>query len=57
MLDERVRAKAQQLREQIEQHNYQYYVLDDPLVPDSEYDRLFRSLQQLEAEYPELVKP
>ncbi|MBT8429951.1 MAG: NAD-dependent DNA ligase LigA, partial [Gammaproteobacteria bacterium] len=57
MLDEGVRAKAQQLREQIERHNYQYYVLDNPLVPDSEYDRLFRSLQQLEAEYPELVSP
>ena len=57
MLDDGVRAKAQQLREQIERHNYQYYVLDNPLVPDSEYDRLFRSLQQLEAEYPELVSP
>ena len=57
MLDDGVRAKAQQLREQIERHNYQYYVLDNPLVPDSEYDRLFRSLQQLEAKYPELVSP
>ena len=56
-LDEVVRAKAQQLRERIEQHNYQYYVLDNPQVPDSEYDRLFRSLQQLEAEYPELITP
>jgi len=57
MLDDGVRAKAQQLREQIERHNYRYYVLDNPLVPDSEYDHLFRSLQQLEAEYPELVSP
>ena len=43
------------LREQIERYNYQYYVLDEPQVPDSEYDRLFRQLQALEAEHPELI--
>ncbi len=53
--DEAARAQARRLREQIQQHNYYYYVLDDPRIPDSEYDRLFRSLQQLEAEHPELV--
>ena len=53
--DEAVRAQARRLREQIQQHNYYYYVLDDPRIPDSEYDRLFQSLQQLEAEHPELV--
>ena len=53
--DEAVRAQARRLREQIQQHNYYYYVLDDPRIPDGEYDRLFRSLQQLEAEHPELV--
>ena len=53
--DEAVRAQARRLRGQIQQHNYYYYVLDDPRIPDSEYDRLFKSLQQLEAEYPELV--
>ena len=52
-----IRAQARQLREQIEHHNYQYYVLDSPEVPDSEYDRIFRRLQELEAEYPELVTP
>ena len=50
-----MRAQVRRLREQIQQHNYYYYVLDDPRIPDSEYDRLFRSLQQLEAEHPELV--
>jgi DNA ligase (NAD+) len=45
------------LRTEIEQHDYQYYVLDDPLVPDAEYDRLLRELQALEAEYPDLVTP
>jgi DNA ligase (NAD+) len=47
--------RAEQLREQIEFHNYRYYVLDDPQVPDAEYDRLLRELQALEAEHPELI--
>ena len=42
------------LREQLEYHNYRYYVLDDPQVPDAEYDRLLRELEELEAKYPEL---
>jgi DNA ligase (NAD+) len=48
---------VRELREAIEQHNYRYYVLDDPLVPDSEFDRLVRELQSLEAAHPELVTP
>ncbi len=48
-------AELQQLHEQLNQHNYHYYVLDDPQVPDAEYDRLFRQLQAIEAEYPELI--
>ncbi len=43
------------LRAQIEAANTQYYVLDAPTLPDAEYDRLFRELQTLEAEYPDLV--
>jgi len=43
------------LREQIRQHDYQYYVLDAPSVPDSEYDRLFRELQRLETSHPALI--
>ncbi|MEA1082217.1 NAD-dependent DNA ligase LigA [Marinobacter qingdaonensis] len=43
------------LRSAIEDHNYRYYVLDDPRIPDAEYDRLFRELQQLESEFPELA--
>lgn len=45
------------LRAEIEKHNYQYYVLDNPLVPDAEYDRLFRELQELETQHPELATP
>lgn len=43
------------LRETIERYDHHYYVLDDPLVPDVEYDKCFRELQQLELEHPELV--
>jgi DNA ligase (NAD+) len=45
------------LREEIEKHNYYYYVLDAPVIPDAEFDKLFRELQQLEERYPELVTP
>jgi DNA ligase (NAD+) len=45
------------LRQQIDKHNYQYYVLDDPLVSDAEYDRLFHRLAELEQEHPELATP
>ena len=47
-------ARAARLREEIEQHNHRYYVLDDPLISDADYDRLFRELQALESEHPEL---
>jgi len=50
-------ARAQTLRAELERHNYQYYVLDQPLVSDAEYDRLFRELQQLERDHPEIASP
>ncbi|VAW67359.1 DNA ligase (NAD(+)) [hydrothermal vent metagenome] len=43
------------LCDQLNHHSYQYYVLDDPDIPDVAYDRLYRKLQALEAQYPELV--
>jgi len=43
------------LRRQLNDYSYRYHVLDDPVVPDAEYDRLFRELVRLEQEYPELV--
>ena len=49
--------KAARLRREIEKYNYHYYVLDAPLVPDAEYDKLFRELQALEAEHEELRTP
>lgn len=47
--------RVQALRQAINEHNYRYYVLDEPQVPDAEYDRLFRELQKLEADNPELI--
>jgi DNA ligase (NAD+) len=49
------RERASGLRGEIERHNHAYYVLDQPSIPDAEYDRLFRELQGLEADYPELL--
>ncbi len=52
-----IRDRAESLRDQIRHHNYRYHALDDPEIPDAEYDRLMRELQVLEAEHPELVSP
>jgi len=49
--------RIEQLRRQIEHHNYCYYVLDRPEITDAEYDRLFDELAKLEAEHPHLVTP
>jgi DNA ligase (NAD+) len=49
--------RVAQLRSEIEQHDYRYYVLDAPSVPDSEYDRLMRELESLEAQFPALITP
>ncbi|RMG28464.1 MAG: NAD-dependent DNA ligase LigA [Gammaproteobacteria bacterium] len=54
---EAVRRRVEQLRREIERHNYLYYVLDQPEIPDAEYDKLMRELQALEQQYPELVTP
>ena len=46
-----------ELRRQIEEHNHRYYVLDDPLISDDDYDRLFRRLLELERNHPDLAAP
>jgi len=53
----RIAEQARRLREQLDQHNYRYYVLDAPSVPDAEYDRLLTALRELEERHPELVVP
>ncbi len=50
-----VKHTLKKLREEIERHSHAYHVLDDPVIPDAEYDALFRTLQKLEADHPDLV--
>ncbi len=57
MNEQAAERRISELRTEIEQHDYRYYVLDTPSVPDAEYDRLMRQLQALEAEHPRLVVP
>ncbi|WP_133512705.1 NAD-dependent DNA ligase LigA [Candidatus Thiosymbion oneisti] len=52
-----VRSRIEELRREIDHHNYHYYVRDDPQVPDAEYDRRWRELQDLETRYPDLISP
>lgn len=54
---ESVRKRVEELRKEIEYHNYRYYVLDEPVISDAEYDALMAELKQLEAQYPELITP
>ena len=57
MADPKATKRVQELRRQLEHHNYLYYVLDRPEISDAEYDRLFLELKELEARYPELGSP
>ena len=52
-----VQQQIEQLRQQLRHHEYLYHVLDQPQIPDSEYDRLLNQLKQLESENPELITP
>lgn len=52
-----IEQKVESLRQQLNEHNYRYYVQDAPSIPDAEYDRLMRQLQELEAAHPELQSP
>ena len=54
---EKEKTELTALREEIQYHNYRYYILDDPEISDMEYDRLFKRLLQIEKRYPELIVP
>jgi DNA ligase (NAD+) len=56
-IDPEIIEKIQNLRKALHHHNYRYYVLDDPEISDSEYDRLMQELIRLETTYPDLVSP
>ncbi|MGB1581917.1 MAG: NAD-dependent DNA ligase LigA, partial [Nevskiales bacterium] len=54
-MSESAASRIQSLRKELDEHNYRYYVLDNPQIPDADYDRLFRELQSLESENPQLI--
>ncbi len=56
-MSKQVQQRIDELREEINSHNYSYYVLDAPEVPDSEYDRLLKELSEIEQKHPELITP
>ena len=51
------RLRSEELRSQLNYHNYRYYVLDNPVITDGEYDELMNELRAIEARYPELITP
>lgn len=54
---EEAQKRIAQLREEINYHNYRYYVLDDPVISDAEYDQLMRELENLERQFPQFITP
>jgi hypothetical protein len=58
MMDlDKVRERIDQLKTEINHHNYRYYVLDSPEISDAEYDELMSELKQLEEQYPQFLTP
>ena len=57
MPNERLQQQIEKLREEIRHHEYRYYVLDDPEIPDAQFDALMNELKKIEREHPELVTP
>ncbi len=57
MIYEEAAARAEELRRVLHEHNYRYFILNDPIISDGEYDALLRELQTIEAQYPDLATP
>ena len=57
MTSTKIRERVVELRAELQLHGHRYYVLDEPTIPDAEFDRLFKELQALEAAHPELLSP
>lgn len=53
----KIRSRVAELRREIEEHDYRYYVFDDPVISDEEYDSLIRELERYEKQYPDLITP
>ena len=56
-IDKKIIGKIEKLRDEINYHNYRYYVLNDPVISDTDYDILIKELKELENKYPELITP
>ncbi len=56
-IDQKIVKKVKRLRKELHEHNYRYYVLDDPEISDAEYDRMMQELLKIESTYPELLSP
>lgn len=56
-IDKKIIGKIEKLRDEINYHNYRYYVLNDPVISDTDYDILIKELKKLENKYPELITP
>ncbi|WP_420021939.1 DNA ligase LigA-related protein, partial [Candidatus Kryptonium thompsonii] len=56
-IDPKIIERIEQLRKEIREHDYRYYVLAEPIISDFEYDMLMRELIELEKQYPELITP
>ena len=54
-MNQAIQQRLQQLKDQLAYHNQQYYVLDNPSIPDADYDQLFNELKQIEQQHPELI--
>lgn len=52
-----IEKRIEELREEIRYHDYNYYILTEPKIPDEQYDKLYKELENLESEYPELITP
>jgi DNA ligase (NAD+) len=57
MSEKEIEQRARNLQQELRKHNYRYYVLNDPVISDYEYDQLLRELQEIEADHPDLVTP
>jgi len=57
MQNEQIKKRIKDLRKEIEEHNYRYYILDNPTISDREYDLMLRDLEELETQYPEYFDP
>lgn len=56
-VDKKIKEKVEKLRDKLNYHNYRYYVLNDPVISDTDYDILMKELKELEEKYPELITP